>query len=486
MLSSLIPVCALVAPAALALSIPYPRSFEPGQHVPLARRGVNLAARWDGDADMNVMFTMANCTRVKYNYTNPSDCSTMLPAASGSRRSLQSRQSQGNANLTDFGQDVSYFASIDVGSPAQTFDVVMDTGSSDLWIETTQCTNCPRGSAQLDTGRSSSISTTSNDVSFSYGQGRAQGTMATDSVSLAGFNISSQTFGAVTQIFDNVVPNAASGIMGLAFQSLARTGATPFWQALLNNNQLSNPEFSVYLARNQQKGASSTSSNDGGSITFGGRNTTLFQGDVDFQNFPSGTSNAFWYQNVASLTVNGNSVGINSGLAAIDTGTTLLGGPQDSVSDFWNQVSGSRSIGNGMYSYPCSTSLNVTISFGGRSFPINPSDLNFGRVGNGQCVGAIFSMQGSASGSNPAWIVGDTFLKNVYTVFRANPASVGFAELSDVAGGSSGTPGAGPASNPGTSNNNNRNSNNSSARSRSQASSLVLSFIGLLGVYLSL
>ena len=52
-----------------------------------------------------------------------------------------------------------------------------------------------------------------------------------------------------------------------------------------------------------------------------------------------------------ALTVNGNSVGINSALAAIDTGTTLLGGPSDSVTDFWNQVSGSRSIGQGMYSY---------------------------------------------------------------------------------------------------------------------------------------
>ncbi|VDC04081.1 unnamed protein product [Peniophora sp. CBMAI 1063] len=471
---------ALVAPSFVhALSIPHPRSLEPGTHVPLARRGVNLAARWDGDADMNVMFTMANCTRVKYNYTDPADCSTMLPSGSTPQR----RQNQGNANLTDFGQDVSYFASVSVGTPAQTFDVVMDTGSSDLWIETTECTNCPQGNAQLNTGQSSSISTSSNSVSFSYGQGQAQGTMATDTVSLAGFTISSQTFGAVTQIFDNVVPNTASGIMGLAFQSLARTGATPFWQALLNGNQLSNPEFSVYLARNQQRVSSSSSANDGGSITFGGRNTSLFQGDVEFQNFPNGVGNAFWYQNVASLTVNGNSVGINSGLAAIDTGTTLLGGPSDSVSDFWGQVSGSQSIGQGMYSYPCSTSLNVTISFGGRSYPINPNDLNFGRIGNGQCVGAIFSMGSSSGGSNPAWIVGDTFLKNVYSVFRANPASVGFAELSDAAGGSSGTPGSGPAANPGTSRNTNQDANGAHSIS---PSSIALMFLGLLGVYFSL
>jgi cathepsin D len=49
------------------------------------------------------------------------------------------------------------------------------------------------------------------------------------------------------------------------------------------------------------------------------------------------------------------------------------------------------------------------------------------QVSGSQCVGAIFSYSGSSDG--PGWIIGDTFLKNVYSVFRANPASVGFAAL---------------------------------------------------------
>ncbi|KAJ3490948.1 hypothetical protein NLJ89_g11387 [Agrocybe chaxingu] len=67
--------------------------------------------------------------------------------------------------------------------------------------------------------------------------------------------------------------------------------------------------------------------------------------------------------------------------------------------------------------------------------------MNFGPEsrGSSQCVGAIFDLTlGSniVSGSgNPSWVVGDTFLKNVYSVFRATPPSVGFAELSSVAGG---------------------------------------------------
>jgi len=49
-----------------------------------------------------------------------------------------------------------------------------------------------------------------------------------------------------------------------------------------------------------------------------------------------------------------------------------------------------------------------------------------------QCVGALFSLD-TSGGNGPAWIVGDTFLKNVYSVFRYSPASVGFASLSVAA-----------------------------------------------------
>ena len=49
------------------------------------------------------------------------------------------------------------------------------------------------------------------------------------------------------------------------------------------------------------------------------------------------------------------------------------------------------------------------------------------QISSGQCVGSIFVFTGPSTG--PGWIIGDTFLKNVYSVFRANPPSVGFAAL---------------------------------------------------------
>ena len=97
-------LAALVVPALALSAPPQVRSPETGLslHVPLTRRGPDLAAReWDGNADLNVLFSLMNCTRVKYNYTSPADCSTIATTNSTSRRSLESRQSQANISLID-------------------------------------------------------------------------------------------------------------------------------------------------------------------------------------------------------------------------------------------------------------------------------------------------------------------------------------------------------------------------------------------------
>jgi len=151
---------------------------------------------------------------------------------------------------------------------------------------------------------------------------------------------------------------------------------------------------------------------------------------------------------MSAITVQGKSINITTGdaaLAVIDIGTTLIGGPSSDVNAIWSSIPGSKEESDsdgtpsGFFSFPCSTNVEVTLSFGGKSWPISIADMNLGPVetGSSQCVGGIFDLsQGSKFESgqgNPGWIVGDTFLKNVYSVFRANPASVGFAQLSDLA-----------------------------------------------------
>lgn len=90
----------------------------------------------------------------------------------------------------------------------------------------------------------------------------------------------------------------------------------------------------------------------------------------------------------------------------------------------------------------CTSNVSITLAFGGKAWSINPVDMNLGRISTGSayCVGGIFDLTAGSSipvgSGNPSWVVGDTFLKNVYSVYRASPPSVGFAALSSLAGGS--------------------------------------------------
>ena len=66
------------------------------------------------------------------------------------------------------------------------------------------------------------------------------------------------------------------------------------------------------------------------------------------------------------------------------------------------------------------------------SWPISNADFLLMQVSRSTCVGGFFSLDTSGT-SAPPWIVGDTFLKNVYAAFQYDPPAVGFAKLSPTA-----------------------------------------------------
>jgi cathepsin D len=96
---------------------------------------------------------------------------------------------------------------------------------------------------------------------------------------------------------DNLVTSPVSGLMGLAFESLASTQAPPFWQAITSANLLSSPEMSFWLAR-EPNSVSQSFLAPGGVFTLGGTNSTLFSGDIEFINLVSTPS--FWLLGLSS------------------------------------------------------------------------------------------------------------------------------------------------------------------------------------------
>ncbi|WRT69275.1 uncharacterized protein IL334_006259 [Kwoniella shivajii] len=385
-----------------------------------------------------------------------------------SRRSL-GRRASGSVQLTDVGIDASYSGQVSIGSPAQDFLLIMDTGSSDLWVAGSTCesSSCT-GVSTFQSSSSTSYSTSNAAFNISYGSGDADGYLATDTVSLAGFTVTGQTFAVVTSTTARLISSPLSGLMGLAWKSIASSKATPFWQALAASGSWTDAEMGFYLARYRGDNYATSVETEGGELVLGGTNTSKYTGSINYVSIDSDDLD-YWRIPVQGTTVQGSQISISSSgspQAAIDTGTTLIGVPTTVAQSIYSQISGSEALSassgyDGYYQYPCDTTVNVTLQFGGLSYSISQADMNLGSFtrDTSMCTGAFFEMDLSTT-SPIQWIVGASFLKNVYTTFRYNPSAIGFAQLangvqsvsngttssSTTGGGTSGSGGTGSGS----------------------------------------
>ncbi|TIB95373.1 carboxypeptidase S [Wallemia mellicola] len=326
--------------------------------------------------------------------------------------------------LTNQNIDAAYYATIGVGQPQQAFQVILDTGSSALWLisqELAQAENGQFGSG-YDTSASTSFKNKTDSFSVTYGSGKAYGYDASDDVQLGTYSLSSSPLAVVDQVTSTLIASPVSGIMGLAWSSLSQDVGTPFWQQLVQNNQISAENtMSFYLTR-MRSNSQAQSLEPGGTFTLGEIDSSLYTGDISYHDI---IGEDWWRVKMTGIKVNGETVFTPTMTigAGVDSGTTLIGGPHDDIAKIWDAVEGAQE-GSGSYAgywfYPCDANPNIEIEIDGTTYAVNPEDLKFNRASSG-------------SDTSLEWVLGDTFMKNYYTVFRHTPASVGFAQLSDQA-----------------------------------------------------
>ncbi|ORY75028.1 aspartic peptidase domain-containing protein, partial [Leucosporidium creatinivorum] len=323
--------------------------------------------------------------------------------------------------------DASDRAAISVGSPPQSFQVIIDTGSADLWLATAPCTGCNTQTTLYDPNSSSTAGRSGRDFTITYGTGSASGTLARDVVSIAGLENEGQIFAAATTSTE-ILLGDISGVLGAAWQSIANAGAKPLLQSLAEDGKLDENVFGLALTREDSIEA-------GGVMTIGGLDNTLYTGPINW--IPLVDNGSYWLIPLQGLYLNGVDLAITASAVAIDSGTTLIGAPSSAVASIYAAIPGSQSVvvngQQGYYGFPCSTTPRISLILGSQSYSINPSDFNAGNLDTrGQlCLGAIFALDTGTAANAPEWIVGATFLKNVYAAFRFGPEkAVGFAGLS--------------------------------------------------------
>ncbi|XP_050450399.1 uncharacterized protein LOC126850953 [Cataglyphis hispanica] len=323
------------------------------------------------------------------------------------------KNSTSTEHLTNY-LDAQYYGEIGIGTPPQTFTVIFDTGSSNLWVPSVHCDLLNFACLlhnKYDSAKSKTYEANGKPFAIQYGTGSLTGFLSTDVVTVAGLTVQNQTFAeAVKEPGLTFVFAKFDGILGMGYDTISVDGVTPVFDNMVQQGLVPEPVFSFYLNRN-------SSSKDGGELTLGGIDHNRYDGELLYVPV---SKKGYWQFNLDNITI-GDNVLSSHGQAIADTGTSLIVGPAADV-NLINGVIGADSSGN----VDCSTLKDlpvININIGGKSFELTPHDYTIQDEEDGDAT----CISGFQESESPLWILGDVFLGPYYTVFDLGNNQVGFA-----------------------------------------------------------
>ncbi|KAJ7089136.1 aspartic peptidase domain-containing protein [Mycena epipterygia] len=353
-------------------------------------------------------------------------------------RFLQSRDQQPGAILQAValdGVDVRYTTNLTING--QSFNVLIDTGSSDIWV-------IPPSNFIFDN--------TGIPILAPFAGGNVSGTIGFGSVELGTYKVAQQVFQNATFIDVDLVQSLGiDGLIGLAFESIETSPITATLQANGSNPILGNPFlFNIFdqtPGQNNFIGISLSRTGDledtaDASFTINELDPTyaavanappipLLPGILDR-----------WRIAVDGFSVDGVDVPLPSSVVStvpvgklatiLDTGTPTASLPGPLIDSIFSKIPGSSlTVVDGagapgpIWTVPCNTTSIVSVGMGGQLFPIHPLDLSGVFVNNVTNVVTCIVPWSAVPGSPNDFdmIFGDSFMRNFYSVFNFGAVS---------------------------------------------------------------
>ncbi|EGS22121.1 aspartic-type endopeptidase-like protein [Thermochaetoides thermophila DSM 1495] len=309
-----------------------------------------------------------------------------------------------------------YFSEISLGTPPQTFKVVLDTGSSNLWVPSVDCGSI---ACYLHTKYDSSASSTykPNGTKFEirYGSGSLSGFVSQDVLRIGDITVKGQDFAEATS-----EPGLAfafgrfDGILGLGYDTISVNRIVPPFYNMIEQKVIDEPVFAFYL--------SDTSGQS--EVTFGGIDKTKYKGKIT--TIPL-RRKAYWEVDFDAISYGDDTAELENTGVILDTGTSLIALPSQ-LAEMLNAQLGAKKNFAGQYTIDCAKRdalKDITFTLAGYNFTLTPYDYIL--EVSGSCISTFMGMDFPAP-TGPLAILGDAFLRKYYSIYDLGANTVGLAE----------------------------------------------------------
>ncbi|KAH7313367.1 eukaryotic aspartyl protease [Stachybotrys elegans] len=360
------------------------------------------------------------------------------PVAYDKARSRLRRRQEGTVDVTIDNLATLYYFNASLGTPPQDIRVHLDTGSSDLWVNSPNSRLCsmqsnPCGvSGTYVANSSSTYEYLDSDFNISYVDGSgASGDYVTDTIHITGVELEQFQFGV------GYTSSSSQGILGIGYPSnevqVARNNKAPYDNLpakLAADGHIASNAYSMWL-----NGINATS----GSLLFGGVNRAQYQGElVSLPIERVGDEFNEFYITMTKLSLGSTTIQEDMALAVlVDSGSTLTYLPDDIVAEIYNMTNAVYEETEGVAFVPCALgeqTANMTFTFSepaSIAVSLNELVIDFADLTGRQLSfsnGVPACLFGVAPAGDSTNVLGDTFLRSAYVVYDLDNNEISLAQ----------------------------------------------------------
>ncbi|KIJ46017.1 hypothetical protein M422DRAFT_778570 [Sphaerobolus stellatus SS14] len=400
---------------------------------------------------------------------------TLQPKRSGMSMTLPIKKRMGQSLLNKrkttavgLGDEADLQWAVEMSLGGVDVPLILDTGSSDLWSLSSDCTSTSCGNI---TGfpliSSSAFKPAGFDYRVDYGDSSlptfASGITVSGAASFAGIQLNNQFLGAVNTT--NSLSGALTGILGVGFPTisaivkslLTQAGVSssnktdilnaqladqgPFLTRLIATGQLDQPMFTITLQRDSFDLGGDIGQLTIGKLPDGVSNDSLTWVPVRLYSqeqggFPPSSDSPderyplTWEVPIDDVILNGQTLPkpeLNASVgytALIDSGTSTLRGPANTVQALYSALSTDTANFNSSNgpSFDCTKAVQLTYVIGGKQFPVDPRDF----VGHQEIKDCTISTVGPTDAPSEGNLTLTAFYFGNLTHPSVDPPRIGF------------------------------------------------------------